>query len=492
VKKRKQRPIFSSLEKIVIPPVQEPDLKENPSGPEVSPEISLESGGLEGPPTQAPPPVRLPVQSAEKDQEWSPQRQEIQTGPVAEKLDALLPSQAMTPPPALSAETQEPASPEAQDYLGFQSDLAEAGEVEAEKFTPPGVIRLSAGSHDFGQVLSGEAARWELTVQNEGEGDLTVTAWGGLPAGGFELVQAPPVPLTIAPHESMTLTVQFAPDSLGKKAATLSIHLEQAPEAMPEVPLVGVGVVAIPGSAGYHYSPLTNSFGMEFVYIPAGSFLMGSPETEPGRNPDEVQHGVTITRAYYIQTTSVTQAQWQALMGVTPSRFKERDRDCPVIGVSWSDCQKFIQRLNARGEGTYRLPTEAQWEYACRAGTPTAFANGEIIKVFCEYDPNLDALGWYCGNAPQGPHPVAQKSPNAWGLYDMHGNVYEWCHDWYAEYPTTPQTDPQGPFTGSARVARGGSWFSSSKNCRSGARFKCPPHSSSNLQIMSFRLAREL
>jgi formylglycine-generating enzyme required for sulfatase activity len=491
VKKRKQRPIFSSLLKIVIPPVQEPGLKENPPASEVSSEISLENGRLKGQPTQTPP-VRLPARSEEQDHEWSRQRQEIQAGPAANQLEDLLPSQAKAASPALYRETPESAPSEEQDYPCVRSDLAEAGEVEAKEFIPAGVVRLSAGPHNFGQVLHGGSVRWELTVHNEGEGDLTVTAWEGLPASGFELVNAPPVPLTITPHAAITLTVQFAPESLGRKAATLTIHLEQASEPMPEVPLVGVGVVAIPSTDGYFYSPLTNSLGMEFVYIHSGSFRMGSPETEPGRNPDEIQHEVTITRAYYLQTTSVTQAQWQALMGVTPSPFKERDRDCPVVGISWSDCQEFIQRLNDRGEGTYRLPTEAQWEYACRAGTPTAFANGEIIKVFCEYDPNLDAIGWYCGNAPQGPNPVAQKSPNAWGLYDMHGNVYEWCHDWYAEYPTTPQTDPQGPFSGSARIARGGSWFSSSKNCRSAARFKCPPHSSSNLQIMSFRLAREL
>ena len=139
----------------------------------------------------------------------------------------------------------------------------------------------------------------------------------------------------------------------------------------------------------------------------------------------------------------------------------------------------------------FRLPTEAEWEYACRAGSTTAFANGEITRLFCDHDPILDAMGWYCGNSQRRTHQVAQKNANAWSLYDMHGNVSEWCQDSYAEYLEAPQKDPVGPPSGPARVVRGGSWFGSAKTCRSAHRFKWPPHSRNNLQIIGFRLVRE-
>jgi len=231
-----------------------------------------------------------------------------------------------------------------------------------------------------------------------------------------------------------------------------------------------------------------NSLGMTFVLIPAGSFLMGSPEHEPGRNDDEIHHEVTLSQDFYLQTTPVTQAQWEALMGSNPSSFVQGGADLPVEGVSWQDCQVFIKELNDLREGTYRLPTEAEWEYACRAGNTTALANGDLVSLSWELDPNLDELGWYCGNYGLGPQPVAQKRPNDWGLYDMHGNVWEWVQDWYGPYPETSQTDPSGPPFGPGRVARGGSWFNSAMNCRSAARFHMPPQSRKRLETKGLRL----
>jgi formylglycine-generating enzyme required for sulfatase activity len=213
----------------------------------------------------------------------------------------------------------------------------------------------------------------------------------------------------------------------------------------------------------------TNSLGMSFVLIPAGTFTMGSPLDELGRSDDETQHEVTLSNSYYMQTTEVTQAQWEAVMGDNPSSFSGCS-DCPVETVSWNDAQDFIAELNALGEGTYRLPTEAEWEYACRAGSSTAFANGEITKTDCGYDPNLDQIGWYCYNADRQTHPGAQKDPNAWGLYDMHGNVWEWCQDWYGTYPTSAVTDPTGPSSGTNRVLRGGSGGYSAGGARSARR----------------------
>ena len=213
----------------------------------------------------------------------------------------------------------------------------------------------------------------------------------------------------------------------------------------------------------------TNSLGMTFVQIEPGTFIMGSPESELGRNSDETQHQVTLTKGFCMQTTEVTQGQWKAVMGSNPSEYQSGG-DFPVERVSWANIQDFITKLNQRGEGTYRLPTEAEWEYAARAGSTTALANGEITEVYCEYDPNLKAMAWYCTGET---HPVAQKQANAWGLYDMYGNVCEWCQDYftygYGE-DVGAVTDPTGPLWGTLRVVRGGSHAHYAHECRSAAR----------------------
>jgi len=219
----------------------------------------------------------------------------------------------------------------------------------------------------------------------------------------------------------------------------------------------------------------TNSLGMTFKLIPAGTFTMGSPTNELGRNYDETQHQVTLTQFYYMQTTEVTQGQWRAVTGSNPSYFSSCGDDCPVEQVSWDDVQSFISALNNLGQGTYRLPTEAEWEYAARAGSTTAFANGGITELYCGYDPNLDAMGWYCYNASFTTHPVGLKQPNDWGLYDMHGNVWEWCQDLYGDYPSSAVTDPTGPSSGSDRVLRGGGWYFYAGDCRSANRGSSDP-----------------
>jgi len=235
----------------------------------------------------------------------------------------------------------------------------------------------------------------------------------------------------------------------------------------------------------------TNTLGMEFVLIPAGSFMIGSPKDEPARYANEIQHRVNLTRAFYIQTTEVTQGQWKSIMGKNLAAHKGCGDNCPVEQVSWDDAQAFIQKLNQK-EGTdrYRLPTEAEWEYACRAGSTAAFANGGItvMKLKCGFDPNLDAMGWYCFNSGNTIHPVAQKNPNAWGLYDMHGNVQEWCQDWFGNYPYDEVADPTGPSSGSYRAMRGGVWYSFSRDCRSATRYGSPPRY--RYYYLGFRLAR--
>jgi len=248
----------------------------------------------------------------------------------------------------------------------------------------------------------------------------------------------------------------------------------------------------------------TNSLEMTFKSIPAGAFDMGSPVDELGRYSDENQHWVTLTQPFCMQTTEVTQGQWRAVMGSNPAYFQNCGDDCPVEQVSWDDIQTFIAVLNTRGEGIYRLPTEAEWEYAARAGSTTALANGDITVTDRSYDPNLDAVGWYGYNScvsytggyncsswggscsTCGTNPVAQKHPNAWGLYDMHGNVWEWCQDWYATYPSGSVTDPAGPTSGSFRVLRGGCWFISAGRCRSAYRSSSWPANRS--YYIGFRL----
>ena len=200
---------------------------------------------------------------------------------------------------------------------------------------------------------------------------------------------------------------------------------------------------------------------IEMVLIQPGVFTMGSSEFTPA-------HQVTITKAFYIGKYEVTQAQWQAVMGSNPSSFK--GDNLPVELVSWNQCQTFIQTLNQMGQGTFRLPTEAEWEYACRAGTTTLYYWGD--------DPGETQIGeyaWYLGNSGSKTHDVGLKKSNGWGLYDMSGNVWEWCQDWSGNYNSEPQNDPTGADTGLYRVLRGGSWNSLPHDCRSACRGRISP-----------------
>ncbi|HPC91616.1 MAG TPA: bifunctional serine/threonine-protein kinase/formylglycine-generating enzyme family protein [Myxococcota bacterium] len=216
---------------------------------------------------------------------------------------------------------------------------------------------------------------------------------------------------------------------------------------------------------------------LRFVRIPAGTFMMGSPKEEDGRYSDEKQHKVTLTSPFEMMVTPVTQSLWQFVMGNNPSHFK--GPDLPVERVSWNDVQDFIGKLNQMlGTNNLRLPTEAEWEYACRAGTTAAWY-GE-----------LDKIAWYGDNSGGKTHPVGTKAPNAWGLYDMLGNVWEWCQDWYGAYPSGSVTDPTGPSTGSYRVFRGGSWSSRAWVVRAAYRHYDDPGYRSD--ALGLRLARSV
>ena len=199
---------------------------------------------------------------------------------------------------------------------------------------------------------------------------------------------------------------------------------------------------------------------LEMVLIPAGKFMMGSPESVVGRKDNEMHHEVTLTKPFYIGKYEVTQEQWQAVMGNNPSFSK--GAKLPVNKLSWNDCQQFIKKINSKTKSGYRLPTEAEWEYACRAGTVTAYSYGDnITKSDANFDGSIVKVGGY--------------KPNTFGLYDMHGNVWEWCEDWYGDYPAGSVTDPKGPGTGISRVLRGESYLERKSIARSSLRHSDTP-----------------
>ncbi len=221
--------------------------------------------------------------------------------------------------------------------------------------------------------------------------------------------------------------------------------------------------------AGERKTVTVNGVEFAFRWCPPGTFTMGSPNSEDDRSDDEEQHQVMLTNGFWMLETEVTQKQWKAVMGNNPSNFK--GDDLPVEKVSWNDCQEFCKKCAQLGFPV-QLPTEAQWEYACRAGSTTAYFWGNALngdKANCDGN-------YPCGTTTKGPYlvkttPVGSYQPNAWGLYDMHGNVWEWCQDWYAKaYPSGSVTDPTGPSSGSNRVSRGGCWDSSARYCRSASR----------------------
>ena len=293
-------------------------------------------------------------------------------------------------------------------------------------------------------------------------------------------------------------------NSVKKKVAALVVKKLAKTKATKPAKKTG-GTQKVSAAAGKR--PNANSIGMKFILIPAGKFTMGSPKKEKDRGDDEKQVNVTITRAFELGKTVVTQKQWTEVMGTTPwedqdaaeAEYEYGDEDFdpltlesdnyPAVLISWDDATMFCKKLIAleRKSGklspkqTYQLPTEAEWEYACRAGTTTAYLFGDDESSLGEY-------AWYIENSDNTPHEVATKKPNPWGLFDMHGNVWEWCEDWYEE-SLSGGNDPKGPSTGSSRVVRSGSWYDGASSCRSAGRGDYP---SRRYSIYGFRIVRVL
>jgi len=277
---------------------------------------------------------------------------------------------------------------------------------------------------------------------------------------------------------------------------------------IPSLALLIGSILLFLSAAPVSAQVFTNKLGMRFILIPSGSFLMGSPKNEEGRQWNETRHRVTITQSFYMGETEVTQGQWNRLVSPNPSSFK-LGKSYPVDTVSWKDAMAFVNFLN-KWEGTnkYRLPTEAEWEYACRAGSTTAFAAGPLTTVSCNApEPALINTAWYCYNSGLAgpardfkPHPVKLLKPNAWGLYDMHGNVQEWVQDacewksiWKSKVGVITRTyvnNIKNPLEtqGDHRVVRGGGWYQNSKYQR--AAYRTHYKSIARRNSLGFRVVR--
>jgi formylglycine-generating enzyme required for sulfatase activity len=304
----------------------------------------------------------------------------------------------------------------------------------------------------------------------------------------------------------------------------------------PECDALPCGSVRCPELAGFTVSCNVETAHCEYrrggsavkerrwVLVEPGTFQMGSPTNEPGYQGNETRHAVVLTRRFLLQATEVTQGQWRAVLGTNPSGFSSCGDACPVEQVSWWGAVAYCNALSAAegleecytlsgcsgtaGDGGYsctgvtfaglacggyRLPTEAEWEYAYRAGTTTAFWSGGYQNPSDPYscaEPALDAIAWYCGNSGDATHPVGGRAPNGWGLYDVAGNVWEWVWDWYGDYPTAQVTDPRGPASGASRVYRGGSWSGVAGLCRAADRFFVEP--GARYVALGFRPSRSL
>jgi formylglycine-generating enzyme required for sulfatase activity len=326
-------------------------------------------------------------------------------------------------------------------------------------------IKRALAAGDYAEVLRLDASNSEgLTLKFKA---LAISR--ALEAGNFEEL------LRLDPKNREGLALKSKAEAEAKEKAEA---ISRALAAGDYEAVLRVDASKLPAEAFLKLPPIKNSIGLELKLLPTGKFTMGSSE-----GGDETAHQGTLTRPFYLGVYEVTQEQYERVMGKNSSYFEGALN--PVEQVSWEDAVEFCQKLSALPEEqaagrVYRLPTEAEWEYACRAGSTTKYSFGDN-------DSQLEDHAWFGQNSGSKTHPVGEKEPNAWGLYDMHGNVWEWCSDWYGEYPRIAVSDPTGPKEGSLRVSRGGSWTREAALCRSAYRVGNYP--SLRTSSLGFRLA---
>ena len=271
--------------------------------------------------------------------------------------------------------------------------------------------------------------------------------------------------LTLCLTLSISLSVVFGMPDDPNQGVVPEKPIPTKPQTDPNAPKTN------PNAPKEKTIDMGNGITMEFVLIPAGEFDMGSPSTERDRDNDEGPvHRIKISRPFYMGKYEVTQQQYYVVAKSKPSKFKQEGR--PVENVSWDQAERFCRKLSKIKGGSYRLPTEAEWEYACRAGSQDRFYFGDDLTYS-----QIEQYAWYSENSDSATHLVGEKKPNSFGLYDMHGNVWEWCGDWYAAdyYRHSITVDPHGPYNGKSRVFRGGGWFHRARYCRSASRSSCEP-----------------
>ena len=314
------------------------------------------------------------------------------------------------------------------------------------------------------QVLEGGDGREPVSMREDR--GVTGTEWKAVPAGnGYYYLTT----------RFMEMSGKVLDGNVGQTAAARRAPHDGAPY-MVDRRDTGQSALwkVIPVRGNSLQAQIQNSLGMQFKLIPSGKFMMGSPESEDGRADDEQQHEVNLTRDYYLGTTEVTQSQWETVMGTTPWKGMEKTRegaDYAASYISWNDAVKFCERLSRLEGQTYRLPTEAEWEYACRAGTISRYGFGDPgLELFDNDIDMLEQYAWYYDSEPNYASKVGRKSPNGFELYDMHGNVWEFCQDLYDDYQPDSTSDPTGASSGSRRVKRGGGFATEASKCRSAYR----------------------
>ena len=405
-----------------------------------------------------------------------------------------------------------------------QALIEAAGEDDRRSSAPvgpyPGLSALrdepprNAASASHPPHLGGRRERFRCC--SEGEGPQVPPRRAGWPGAGLVLVAAAVVviprlsrsggrsPGETSPAPETTIPAHDPPVARTKpdpSTATPSVPPEPQPavtvappkqitrtEPDPRTEIVSVPTVPVPTVPIAPPKQITNSIGMKLVLIAPGEFPMGSPSSDSDAQDDEKpQHTVRITQPFYLGATEVSQGQYRAVTGHSPSHFKESDH-LPVEQVSWTDAIAFCEKLNSLeaaqlGNSRYRLPTEAEWEYACRGGSTARYSFGDETA-------SLGEFAWYDGNSGGKTHSVAKKRPNTFNLYDMHGNVWEWCQDSYDKdyYGQSAQTDPRGPLQTAFRVGRGGSWNNNPQDTRSAIRSKGLP--TNRHRYVGFRVAR--